>query len=145
MRKRIVLYQVPILLVEDDPASRVLYQMILQDQALADLKVDNGSLSFLNLLESGWLPSIALLDYNLPNTTGIHILKIIRNYNTDVKAIAISAHSYDALIEGKKFEDLLKDQGFSGLITKPIDIRTLVFRLKDVLKSEGFTVVNGIK
>ena len=76
-------------------------QMIKQKLELSDsyeVSLFNNGEDFKSALHTN--PDIVVLDYNLPNTNGIDLLKEIKNFNDQIKTILISGQeTVDVVIE----------------------------------------------
>jgi len=76
---------------------------------------------------------LILMDHMMPEMDGIETLKCIRNGNTsnkDTKAIALTANA----ISGA--EEMYRENGFDGYVTKPIDPAELDQSIKQYLPKE---------
>lgn len=88
-------------------------------------------------------PDLILLDWMLPNLSGIEILKIIRDDRKISKMPVIMLTAKN--MEDDKIEGL--DRGADDFITKPFSIKELMARIKTVLRrykaSEGIKLESG--
>ena len=76
---------------------------------------------------------LIFMDHMMPEMDGIETLKCIRNGNTsnkDTKAIALTANA----ISGA--EEMYRENGFDGYVTKPIDPAELDQSIKQYLPKE---------
>lgn len=75
-------------------------------------------------------PDLLLLDWMLPNISGIDVLKIIREDDkiSDLPVIMLTAKN----MEDDKIEGL--DRGADDFITKPFSVKELMARIKTVLR-----------
>ena len=74
-------------------------------------------------------PSLVLIDENLPDGNGLELLIEIKNSNSDIKVIMITANDTDSdIVEGL-------ESGADDYITKPFSLAVLRARVKTQLKS----------
>ncbi|WP_246032103.1 hybrid sensor histidine kinase/response regulator [Leptospira fluminis] len=85
----------------------------------------------LSLLEMGSQPELAILDYDLPDTTGIEIAQDLRKRNFLFPMILLSSSALDA----KEREEVLRL--FVGQLSKPIKKRELEEIVTDILVGGG--------
>ena len=118
-----------VLVVDDNDFNRELVRDILEDEDITVYEAEDGS-SAIELLESEQADDIdaVLMDVRMPGMDGIETTKIIRTKNgkcTDVPIIAMTA------IIGTEME-MLQKIGMNGLISKPVDVNTLVEQIKEL-------------
>ena len=119
-----------VLVVDDNDFNRELVRDILEDEDITVYEAEDGS-SAIELLESEQADDIdaVLMDVRMPGMDGIETTKIIRTKNgkcTDVPIIAMTADGF-----GTKME-MLQKIGMNGLISKPVDVNTLVEQIKEL-------------
>ena len=128
-----------ILLVEDSEADVDLFKFCLKKNKIhIDLAVfDNGKDTLDHLEENkDDLPSIILLDINLPGMNGIEILKIIKAH-PDLKTIPVVM-----LTSSKHDEDILKaySNHANCFVQKPLDLKSFQ-NIIDRFEEFWFTIV----
>lgn len=118
-----------ILLVEDDELFCETIEEFLTDIGHEiDVAIDCESainLTFENRYD------LYILDINLPDSTGIELLKSLRNADDDTSAIFLTSY---------KDSDTLKDgfkSGADDFLRKPVDLDELELRIKALLKRIG--------
>ncbi|QIW15262.1 phosphate regulon transcriptional regulatory protein PhoB [Pasteurellaceae bacterium RH1A] len=117
-----------ILVVEDEVAITMLLQFTLE-QAGFEVKTAESAEQALTLIQQE-LPTLALLDWMLPNMSGVQLTKHLRNdkRTQDLPIILLTARS----------EELDKEQGLNigadDYVTKPFSPRELVARIKALLR-----------
>lgn len=116
-----------ILVVEDDYG--------LNKGLCTALKSDVQSVISCNCLKDAreqmmfFTPSLVLIDENLPDGNGLELLIEIKNSNSDIKVIMITANDTDSdIVEGL-------ESGADDYITKPFSLAVLRARVKTQLKS----------
>ena len=97
---------------------------ILEDEDITVYEAEDGS-SAIELLESEQADDIdvVLMDMRMPGMDGIETTKIIRTKNgkcMEVPIIAMTADGFETDI------GMLQKAGMNGLISKPVDVNTLV-------------------
>lgn len=113
-----------VLIVDDNDFNRELVKDILEDEDITVYEAEDGS-SAIELLESEQVDDIdvVLMDMRMPGMDGIETTKIIRTKNgkcTEVPIIAMTADGFETDI------GMLQKAGMNGLISKPVDVNTLV-------------------
>ena len=113
-----------VLIVDDNDFNRELVKDILEDEDITVYEAEDGS-SAIELLESEQADDIdvVLMDMRMPGLDGIETTKIIRTKNgkcTEVPIIAMTADGFETDI------GMLQKAGMNGLISKPVDVNTLV-------------------
>ena len=113
-----------VLIVDDNDFNRELVKDILEDEDITVYESEDGS-SAIELLESEQADDIdvVLMDMRMPGMDGIETTKIIRTKNgkcMEVPIIAMTADSFETDI------GMLQKAGMNGLISKPVDVNTLV-------------------
>ena len=119
-----------VLVVDDNDFNRELVRDILEDEDITVYEAEDGS-SAIELLESEQADDIdaVLMDVRMPGMDGIETTKIIRTKNgkcTDVPIIAMTADGFGTEME------MLQKIGMNGLISKPVDVNTLVEQIKEL-------------
>ena len=113
-----------VLIVDDNDFNRELVKDILEDEDITVYEAEDGS-SAIELLESEQADDIdvVLMDMRMPGMDGIETTKIIRTKNgkcMEVPIIAMTSDGFDTDIS------MLQKSGMNGLISKPVDVNTLV-------------------
>lgn len=113
-----------VLIVDDNDFNRELVKDILEDKDITVYEAEDGS-SAIELLESEQADDIdvVLMDMRMPGMDGIETTKIIRTKNgkcMEVPIIAMTADGFETDI------GMLQKAGMNGLISKPVDVNTLV-------------------
>ena len=84
-------------------------------------------------IAKGVLPSLILLDIQMPNVDGIETLKMIRSIPSlnCVPVVALTASS----MSGDK--ERLLDEGFDDYIPKPLNVKTVVETIRYLSERKG--------
>lgn len=122
-----------ILVVEDDNASMELLSETLTDTYAIIYKADDGEKAL--LLHKNIQPDIILMDIRMPNLNGLEAIQIIRQTDTAVPIIAITANAF--------VEDKIncKTAGADDYISKPVDQAVLLSKIDKFLGSSLETLI----
>ena len=114
-----------ILIVDDEENIRALLKGILSDVAEV-YEAENGKKGLAMFQEHK--PDLILLDIMLPDISGVELLQEIREKNSDVKIIMITAYeTIKSVIE-------IMNIKISGYITKPFIVKDVRERVKKLLE-----------
>ena len=126
-----------LLYVEDNPANLLLVEQIIENHPqIRMLSAHDGNLGI--ALARAHLPTVILMDINLPGINGIQALKILREdpATAHIPVIALSANAMPRDIE-KGLE-----AGFFRYLTKPIKVNELMSAIDDTLKFSEMRLIN---
>lgn len=107
-----------ILLVDDDMASLEVLGEVLTRAGYDAVSAETGY-EALEIIRDGSI-DLALVDFNLPDTTGAELLQQIKQFQPGVPAIIMSANTS----QGVKFD--VFEAGAYTFISKPIDLSQLL-------------------
>jgi two-component system, cell cycle response regulator DivK len=129
-----------VLYIEDDLMSRKIMQFILKDQMqLSNVAIFEDSANIeVRLEDLPFCPDIVFLDIHIAPLTGFELLAYLRK-QARYKACPIVALTASVMNEEI---DKLKAAGFSGLISKPIDMDVLPELIKRLLAGEKIWRIN---
>ena len=120
-----------ILIVEDNEKTRKLLRDVLQFKGYRTIEAEMGE-DGVNLAMQH-KPDLILMDYQLPGINGIEAFRRIRN-SPDTAHIPIVAVTASAMPEEAK---KMKEAGFDGLLTKPINVKGFVQFVADVFSAKA--------
>ena len=120
-----------ILIVEDNEKTRKLLRDVLQFKGYRTIEAEMGE-DGVNLAMQH-KPDLILMDYQLPGIDGIEAFRRIRN-SPDTAHIPIVAVTASAMPEDAK---KMKEAGFDGLLTKPINVKRFVQFVADVFSAKA--------
>lgn len=126
------MYQIHVLLAEDEERLRKLIKKYLQLEGYQVHEAENG-LKAVELLKEQEM-DIAILDVMMPEKDGFEVCQIIRK-SSDIPVIFLTARSE----EDDKIQGFA--QGADDYLTKPFSTRELMARIKALLKRSGKTAV----
>ncbi len=113
-----------ILIVEDEETQRSLLKGLLKKEGYAVKEAGDGKTAIEAF--KGEALDIALLDYKLPDTDGLSLLKEFKEINPEVEIVMITAFgSIENAVSALK-------AGAAEYLTKPIDLDDLLFKLKKI-------------
>lgn len=115
------------LIVEDDPATRALEEILLEADGFAVLTARNGEEGIRLARER--CPSVILLDLALPSASGFDVLKILKGASDTAQIPVVLISAYANLVED------CVTRGASGCVQKPFDIDELVAEVRRALES----------
>jgi len=116
--------RVGILIVEDEESQRSLLAGLLQNEGYTVNEAADGATAY-DLLQKG-IFEIVLLDYRLPDTDGLALLKRIKELNPSTEVVMVTAFgSIENAVGALK-------AGASEYLTKPIDLDDLLFKLRKI-------------
>ncbi|MEG0283501.1 MAG: response regulator transcription factor [Erysipelotrichales bacterium] len=129
-----------LLVIEDDQAIQTLLEYDLK--AKYDVKIAGDGQEGLDLLKTGTF-DLAIIDWMLPSLSGYEIIKAIRESNSELKIIMLSALDEEMnIVQGL-------EAGADDYMTKPFSSRELHARIKALLrKSETYKseiIIDDIK
>lgn len=115
-----------ILVVEDNKLNQKITQKILEKRGMLSDVAENGKIALEKVAENNY--DIILMDIHMPVMDGIEATRNIRNNNSTVPIIALTALSID-----QGMEEMLK-QGFTDFIPKPYKTELFFDKLYRVLQ-----------
>lgn len=119
-----------ILIVEDDEDTAEVVSTLLADAGFQTTAVDNGEGALRNI--SAHAPDLVLLDLNLPDISGIDVLRNVRSHSF-LPMIVLSGYGKD--------RDRVKalEAGADDYLSKPFSPEELVARVKALLRRVEWT------
>jgi type II secretory ATPase GspE/PulE/Tfp pilus assembly ATPase PilB-like protein/ActR/RegA family two-component response regulator len=116
-----------ILVADDDPQMRRLIRSVLTREGFEVVEAADG-LEALELIESGPI-DLAVLDFEMPRLDGLGVLEELRAQmrTAGLPVIMLTSHAGET-------EEKALDLGAHDYLTKPVQTRSLVARVKAVLK-----------
>ncbi len=106
-----------ILVVDDEPAIRFVYQEFLSGLGHRVSGAENGQRAL--ELARAECPMLALVDLNLPDMSGLDVIRRLRQLHPDLPVAVISATPREGFVVA------LEAIGISGFFEKPIDLNDL--------------------
>jgi two-component system, cell cycle response regulator DivK len=120
-----------ILIVEDNEKNRKLARDVLQFKGYRTIEAETGEDGV--TLATQHKPDLIVMDYQLPGIDGIEAFRRIRNASATahIPIVAVTASAMPE--EAKK----MKEAGFDGFQTKPINVKEFVQAVADVLSAKA--------
>jgi DNA-binding response OmpR family regulator len=115
-----------ILIIEDDPLVRQFVELVLSQAGYNVSSVATGDLGLRALQQSKW--DLVLLDINLPDMTGVALLRLLRRYQKVKAAVMMMTTKGDL---GTVREAM--DAGADGYLVKPFTPDALTKRVEAML------------
>ena len=125
-----------ILVVDDSADNLAVISLFLQQQGYRVVTANNGEDAV--TIAAQMLPSIILMDINLPTLDGLGATRRIRENDAlrDVPVVAITAFGTEG------FQRAAYDAGISGYLTKPIDLDRMHQLIARLLSPTGSGKLN---
>jgi len=117
-----------VLVIEDDDNNMALITFILEDAGYQVIKAETGQKGF--ALAEEKLPDFIILDIQLPDVSGLEVLKKIRASKADGTTPVIAMTSFAMSGDREK----LMAAGCNGYIEKPIDPDKVLSQIQSVLE-----------
>ncbi len=114
------------LVVEDDPATRMLEAELLEDDGFDVLQARNGEDALRLAQERG--PGVVLLDIALPTVSGFDVLSTLKNRAATAQIPVVLVSAYAGLV------DDCKRRGANACVQKPFDVDTLLAQVHGVVR-----------
>lgn len=117
-----------ILIIEDESALASALALLVKRLGHEAVTCASAALGLQNLAQRK--PALVILDIGLPDRPGLEVLKIIRDHDTTLPVLIITAHgNLNNAVEAKK-------RGASGYLVKPLDLRELERTMQALLQME---------
>jgi DNA-binding response OmpR family regulator len=111
-----------ILVVDDDPRSRAAVARLLAEEGYdASVAADGEEAS---ALVASWHPDLVVTDLEMPRLDGRGLLERVRELQPGTPVIVLSAH-----------RDVEAATGTDGFFPKPIQVDSLLARIRDLVKA----------
>jgi CheY-like chemotaxis protein/HPt (histidine-containing phosphotransfer) domain-containing protein/anti-sigma regulatory factor (Ser/Thr protein kinase) len=114
-----------VLVVDDGEENRELVRLVLEEVGLSVDVAENGEVGMNKALTGQF--QVVLMDVNMPVMDGPTATRKLRERGMKLPILALTAHAM------KGFEQELLGAGFTGYLTKPVDIDALLGRLGKLL------------
>jgi len=114
-----------LLIVDDDPGTREMLRMGLEDENYQVVEAESGKLA-LDLLNAH-RPLLIILDILMEEQEGIETMREIRRYYPTMPIIMISTDGF--------YLTLAERMGANAVLEKPIDLRELYAKVKELLEN----------
>ena len=127
-----------VLVVEDEPAQREVLKYNLESEGYTVSFAVNGEEALLMISEE--LPDVIVLDWMLPNVSGIEVCRQVktRSETREIPVIMLSARSE----EGDKVRGL--ETGSDDYVTKPYSVTELLARVRSQLRRSRPTMAGQV-
>ncbi|MDH5535637.1 MAG: ATP-binding protein, partial [Betaproteobacteria bacterium] len=122
-----------VLVVDDGPENRELVTLVLEECGLLVDQAENGQQGLDKALHGNF--DVALIDLQMPVMDGQTATRLMRERGLTLPIFALTAHAM------KGFEHEIMASGFTGYLTKPVDIDKLIQMLADVLGGQRMLAV----
>jgi CheY-like chemotaxis protein/HPt (histidine-containing phosphotransfer) domain-containing protein len=116
-----------VLVVDDGDENRELVTVVLEEIGLKVEGAENGQVAVERALRQDF--AVIFMDVQMPVMDGFTATRQLRLHGLKTPIIALTAHAM------KGFEEEIMAVGFSGYLTKPIDIDAMIHKLADLLRA----------
>ena len=120
-----------ILLVDDNAINLTVAEGLMEPLKMKVTSVTSGKEALKRVEEDMF--DIIFMDHMMPDLDGVETTRLIRRFHPDYENVPIIALTANA-IEGAK--DMFLSEGMNDVVTKPIEVRFLVAKLKQWLPPE---------
>ena len=119
-----------VLIVDDEPDNIAVLELVLNFHD-AQVRIAASGKECLEILKVE-IPTLVIVDIQMPDMTGYELLEIIRNEPAwkDIPTVAVTALAMN------KDSSRIMSAGFDGYIAKPVDVMTLADDLQKILESK---------
>ncbi len=120
-----------VVIADDEPDNVGVLELVLQFHG-AQVRVASSGQECLALLEQR-IPSVVLVDIQMPVMSGFELLERIRQRDIwrDLPVIAITAHVR------QEDQEQIMAAGFDGYIGKPVNVVTLIDEINQAMQAKG--------
>jgi PAS domain S-box-containing protein len=118
-----------VLVVDDGDENRELVTVVLEEIGLKVEGAENGQVAIDKALQQDF--AVIFMDVQMPVMDGFTATRQLRLRGLKTPIIALTAHAM------KGFEEEIMAVGFSGYLTKPIDIDAMIHKLADLLRARS--------
>ncbi|MBW1720135.1 MAG: sigma-54-dependent Fis family transcriptional regulator [Deltaproteobacteria bacterium] len=124
------------LVVEDGQSQREILRDFLMDEGYDVVEAENGDKA-IEAVKSGYF-DLVLLDYKMPGKDGLTVLEEVKDINTEIDAIIMTAYgSVDTAVKAMK-------AGAADYITKPIELEELRILINRIAERQTLRRENEI-
>ena len=119
-----------VLIVDDEPDNVGVLELVLGFHNIKYRTAESGQ-ACLDILAEGYLPTIMLVDIQMPDMSGYELLAKIKEKPawSAISIIAITAHTMTGDAEN------IIESGFNGYIPKPVNVMTLLDDVQEILEA----------
>lgn len=117
-----------VLLVEDDPALRMVMREVLKDEFIVD-EADNGADGIDKGLNS--FNDLIILDYQLPKKNGLEVIEAVKQAHPNVPVIVLTGYL------NPQSEAQFNELGAARIFPKPFNYRTLLEVVRSLTLTEA--------
>jgi len=125
-----------ILVIEDDPVVRQFVELVLSQAGYAVSSAVTGELGITALQNTRW--DLVLLDIQMPDMTGLQVLRLLRQYQRTKVAVMMMTAKGDVATVHEALE-----AGADGYLVKPFAPQDLLLRVEATLNPQKFKAIGG--
>ena len=117
-----------VMVVDDEEELAVLFRTFLESSGFDSVSFTDPPSALDHCSQNHDKYSVVITDGRMPFLDGIQLAKKIREYNTTVKILLITAFFTDASLR----KDLYQEAHISGVMEKPIELKELGARIEEL-------------
>jgi len=122
------LTELKVLVIDDEPEIGKLFSKILSEEGCEVFAAVNGNDGICKIKKRN--PDLVILDLNLPQKSGIEVLREIRKFNKDLRIVVLTAYeTVETAVEAMKL-------GAHDYLSKPADIQKIKNLVKDTITTK---------
>ncbi|WP_412069894.1 response regulator [Rubrivirga sp. IMCC43871] len=123
--------EITLVVADDHPALRAGLARLLDAQpGITVIGQADGGEEALQMVRER-TPDVLLLDIDMPDLSGVHVARALRDEGHPVRVLAFTAHA------GRQFVEGLLDAGAAGYLTKDRSMPQIVEAIQGVARGEG--------
>jgi DNA-binding NtrC family response regulator len=121
-----------VLIVDDDPTQRRLIQAVLEREGFGVVHAESGDQA-LERLAGGGRPDVVVLDLNMPGTSGVETLKLMRTRGVDAPVVVLTASGgVDTVVKAMQ-------AGACDFFVKPASPERIIVSIRNALRMGALT------
>jgi DNA-binding response OmpR family regulator len=121
-----------VMVVDDDEELTNIYKRFLEISGFNSVSFTDPLLALDHYIQNHGKFCLVITDWEMPNLDGIQFAKKIREYNTTVKILLITAYSTDESFK----EEVYREARISDVIEKPFSFKELGPRITELCISK---------
>ncbi len=117
-----------ILIIDDEAPVRKMLKKLLMKNGYHVWEADNGKIGIESYVKNN--PDLIITDLIMPEKEGLESIRELKKLNPDIKIIAISG---GGITDPKMYLDLASKFGAVQTFSKPVDNKTLISTINEIL------------
>ncbi len=128
-----------LLVVDDDPAIRLLNRLILENEGYDILEAEDGqeAIKVLRRGEFGMVVELIITDLNMPKVDGFESIAMFQQEYPSIPVIVLTG------IDDREVKISFMRRGVSDYLEKPVDARTLIASVAHAINNDNYYGFSG--